>query len=69
MTGHAALFETDGLAAVRAGFPKEAVFMFAAFPERLIFHISFFKDPADSIRNREDQSVLLKYRMLTPDPL
>ena len=69
MTGHAALFKTDGLAAVRAGFSKEAVFIFAGLFERPIFHIPFFKDPADGIRNGEDQSVLLKYRMFTSDPL
>jgi len=68
VTGHAAFFKTDGLAAFRAGLSQKAVFRFAVLYAGITPHISLLKNPADGIGYGQHKPSLLKNRVLATNP-
>ena len=68
MTGHASFLEADGLSTFWTGLSKEAVFIFEVPFALTILKVSLLQNSANSIGYGQNQSILLKDRVLSSNP-
>jgi hypothetical protein len=68
MAGHTAFLKTDCLATFRTGLTEKAVLMFVG-ANLLVLEVPLFENPADGIRDGQDQAVLLEHGVFSTDPL